>query len=91
MSNTKYNGWTNYSTWRVKLEMVQDYDASWMLLDGTNEKEQTVHLARFLKDLSQETIIDESNPGIARDLALAFLRDVNWQEIAEAIIDDMKQ
>jgi hypothetical protein len=91
MQDTKYNGWTNYATFRVWFEMFQDYDASWMLLDGQNEAEQTKHLARYLRDLSQENIIDASNPGVAREFALGFLVDVNWQEIAESIIDNMKQ
>jgi hypothetical protein len=25
-NDTKYNGWTNYATWRVNLEMVDGYD-----------------------------------------------------------------
>jgi hypothetical protein len=94
MSEQKYNGWTNYSTWRVNLEMFSDYDASWMLLtdevkDG--EAVATKHLARYIQDLAQENIIDASNPGPARDFALTFMWDVNWKEIAETIIDNMKQ
>ena len=26
MSDKKYNGWTNYATWRVQLEIIDGYD-----------------------------------------------------------------
>ena len=26
MNDTKYNGWTNYETWRVHLEMIDGTD-----------------------------------------------------------------
>ena len=26
MNDTKYNGWTNYATWRVNLEMIDGSD-----------------------------------------------------------------
>lgn len=25
MKDDKYNGWTNYATWRVQLELISDY------------------------------------------------------------------
>jgi len=63
-----YNGWTNYATWRVNLEMFDGSEFYWSA-DGAKE---------FV-----EEIIYESTPeGIARDYALAFISDVNWVEIA---------
>ena len=69
MSNTTYNGWTNYATWRVNLEVF----------DGGDWQGMT---ARDFKDLAEEHIESQSE-GLARDYALAFLADVNWYEIAE--------
>ena len=70
MSNDKtYNGWTNYATWRVNLEMFDGSEDTWSA-DSARE---------FV-----EEIIECSTPkGVARDYALAFVSDVNWVEIAE--------
>ena len=79
---TTYNGWTNYATWRVNLEMFdgQDYECFDLTQDAYN-------LGRDLKDYAEELIDATSNEGLARDYALAFLSDVNWREIAEYLIE----
>jgi hypothetical protein len=69
MSNNTYNGWTNYATWRVNLEMFDGSDESWS--------------ADSAKEFVEEIIIESTPEGVARDYALAFLSDVNWYEIAE--------
>jgi hypothetical protein len=69
MSNATYNGWTNYATWRVNLEMFDGSDQYWS--------------ADSAKEFVEEIIIDSTEEGVARDYALAFLSDVNWYEIAE--------
>jgi hypothetical protein len=69
MSNNTYNGWTNYATWRVNLEMFDGSDQSWS--------------ADSAKDFAEEVIYSTTSEGLARDYALAFLSDVNWYEIAE--------
>jgi hypothetical protein len=80
----KYNGWTNYETWRVNIEMV---DGFWGEIIKGNQKPEAHKLALDIKD-SCETWIEESAPeGLARDYALAFLSTVNWREIAQRLID----
>ena len=69
MNDTKYNGWTNYATWRVNLEMFDGSDQFWT--------------ADSAKEFVEEIIIDSTPEGVARDYALAFISDVNWYEIAE--------
>jgi hypothetical protein len=69
MSNATYNGWTNYTTWRVNLEMFDGSDQFWS--------------ADSAREYVEEIIIDSTPEGVARDYALAFLSDVNWYEIAE--------
>jgi hypothetical protein len=69
MNDGTYNGWTNYATWRVNLEVFDGGD--WEGMD-----------ARDFKDLAEEHIESQSE-GLARDYALAFLSDVNWYEIAK--------
>ena len=68
MTNQKYNGWTNYATWRVNLEMF----------DGTDFGEYQPDELRE----TAEALIEETASGLALDYALAFLKDVNWHEIA---------
>ena len=67
MSKATYNGWTNYATWRINLEVFDCLDQVW----DADEARQYV-----------EDYIHASSSGIARDYALAFIADVNWHEIA---------
>ena len=69
MNDTKYNGWTNYATWRVNLEFFDD---------GAGEYYQDAQSCREYV----ESVIEEQAQGIALDYAMAFLSDVNWHEIA---------
>ncbi len=72
--DNKYNGWTNYATWRVNLEMFDGSESYW-----------TAESAREFV----EYLIEDSTPeGVARDYAMAFLSDVNWHEIAEHYQDE---
>jgi len=74
---TKHNGWTNYATWRINLEIFDGYD---------NEDHEPV-TADELKYHAETLIECESDGGMALDYALAFLQDVHWVEIANSIND----
>lgn len=67
-----YNGYTNYETWRVSLEMFEGI---------TFEKKVEIY---ELKEMAEETI-KLQGAGLALDYALAFLDSVNWYEIADNI------
>lgn len=75
MSNTTYNGWTNYATWRVNLEIFDGSEGPW-----------DHHSA---KEFAEEIIVSQSN-GLAQDYALAFLSDVNWYEIADHYTEEVE-
>ena len=90
-ANTKHNGWTNYATWRVNLEIfdaigIEDFSGG----DPEFEPELVcpVHLAEALKERAEYYIECSSDEGLARDYAMAFLSDVNWYEIANHMIED---
>ena len=68
MEKQTYNGWTNYATWRVNLELFDGSKGTWT--------------ADSARDFVEDVIIDSTPDGIARDYALAFISDVNWHEIA---------
>jgi hypothetical protein len=88
MTDKTYNGWTNYATWRVNLEIFDGFDPFDHFSD--NQADMEDNLAEYLKDYV-ETIIYESGGGdgnLAVDYALAFLQEVNWHEIAKHMIAD---
>jgi hypothetical protein len=83
MQDKTYNGWTNYATWRVNLEM---FDGMTVLDFGDGQ-----HTAEELSDClkyTAESYIEETSSGVARDYALAFISDVDWHEIAEHMVED---
>lgn len=83
MTDVTYNGWTNYATWRVNLEMFDG-------LDYASENEWDAYdLGQLLRSEAME-IIEENAQGLACDYALAFLNDVNWREIAGHQIENYR-
>ncbi len=86
MSDKTYNGWTNYATWRVNLEVFDGFDPREYFLDG-NDEVDTAELADNLKQWADDVIIGGSE-GLVADYARAFLSDVDWHEIARHMIAD---
>ena len=83
MTDTSYNGWTNYATWRVNLEMIDGLDPremGWHKLD-------TYDMGQALKEYVNEALECNSPEGLALEYARAFISDVNWYEIAEHLTD----
>lgn len=79
-----YNGWTNYATWRVNLEMFDGGDfASDNDLDAYD-------LGQRLREFAED-LLSEQGSGMVLDYALAFLSDVNWCEIARHMIEDWRE
>ena len=81
----KYNGWTNYATWRVNLEMFDGQPAEWIDADT-----DAYALGQTLRDTALEYMVEQAS-GSALDYAEAFLADVNWYEIAEHMLEDVRQ
>jgi len=92
MSDTTYNGWTNYATWRINLEI---FDGMELDLDPSPyDKLEAYTLKDELQRIAEEIIFegmgyDERRPSnLMEDYARAFLSDVNWYEIAKHLIAD---
>jgi hypothetical protein len=69
-----YNGWSNYATWKVALEVF----------DGT-EFEETVEPS-FLEELAEEIIFGDTDRNtFVSNYAQSFLEGVDYLEIAEVI------
>ena len=80
MSNTSYNGWTNYPTWRVHLEMFDGME--FPELEGVSRYEA----GQSLKEYAEAFIEDTTSEGLGRDWALAFIATVDWYEIADHVM-----
>ena len=91
MQENTYNGWTNYATWRVALEMFDGRD-DWHETHDT--KPTRYEFAEELKN-EVEVYVDDvlgsdgrSGEAIIAGWVGSFLDDVNWDEIAENILSD---
>jgi hypothetical protein len=84
----RYNGWTNYATWRVNLEVFDGMD----VYDAfrITEDDDASELASALEQYADDMLTMNGEKGLVVDYARAFLSDVNWHEIAEHMLDDIK-
>jgi len=83
MTDKTYNGWTNYATWRVHLEVFDR-----LPLEDFSAADDVHALADACKERAEYYVECSSEPGLARDYALAFLSDVNWREIAAHMLEE---
>jgi hypothetical protein len=87
-SDTTYNGWTNYATWRVNLELCDDlcnsYHADREVFASVYELSE--RLQEYVEGVLQ---VEGQAPELTYDYALAFISDVNWYEIAEHWTDEL--
>ena len=78
---TEYNGWTNYATWRVNLEILGDI-----------EFEETA-TADDLKEIVEDCVFNNTveKDCLAADYARSFIQQVNFYEIAEGINSELDE
>lgn len=88
-SENKHNGWTNYATWRVNLEIFDNMERDYFTDEVGASDPYT--LSERLKEFAENVISYEgSAEGLAMDYARAFLAEVNFYEIAQHMIEDAK-
>ena len=83
-----YNGWTNYATWRINLEILGDIQ--W------DEYELQTLDVEMLEDYVDEIVFSnkislkspEDPAGLMEDYARAFLANVDYREILESILEN---
>lgn len=88
MNDTKYNGWTNYATWRVNLEMFDGLELGDITFLADVTLTDAYELSLLCKEYAEFILTENTQAGLALDYALAFISDVNWYEIAEHLIND---
>ncbi len=77
----EYNGWANYATWRINLEILGDI-----------EFEDRVSVDD-LKEIIEDCVFTNFNtcdtPRLIEDYARAFISEVNFYEIARSINEEI--
>ena len=76
MKKETHNGWTNYATWRINLEIFDDVE----IFEDYFYRDID---AEVCQDYAEELIFCSTPDGLAKDYAYAFLTEVNWYEIAD--------
>jgi hypothetical protein len=89
-TDNRHNGWTNYATWRVALEIFDGLDVRDMYPTEVAD-DDAYTLGKLLEEYVDSVVTQEDErPSLAVDYARAFLADVNWYEIATHMLDDIK-
>jgi len=81
-----YNGWTNYATWRINLEILGHIQ--WV------EEEIEILNEEMLEDYVENAVFENNgisgHLGLMEDYARAFLCNVDYREILESIIENFE-
>ena len=79
--NKEYNGWTNYATWRVNLEIIDGIEI------------ETQMCAAMVKEIVEDVVFSQydGTNSLMYDYASAFISEVNFYEIAESINEELNE
>lgn len=86
MTDKTYNGWTNYATWRVNLEIFDGIDPREMGWTGLDKYDLAPMLKDYVEEVLESEIGSKGEPSLALSYALAFVQDVNYREIADMLL-----
>jgi hypothetical protein len=88
MRMSTYNGWTNWETWKVSLELLDGLDASDLNIEHYTQDEY-YEAGQVIEEYVGELISMEYNTdGFVSGIVRGFLSDVNWSELAKGFIDE---
>ena len=101
-NTTNYQGWKNYETWNVKLWLdndsgLQELQTEWLetakntpikSVVWTKEENTRFILADLIKDFVEENNPLANDASMFTDLLQSAIGNVDWNEIAENIIND---
>jgi len=80
----KYNGYTNYATWRVNLEIVEQMDIEFAV------EEDLRFDADMVKEWVEYAVFGDEDPdNLMSWYAQAFLDEVNYVELAMHLNDEI--
>ena len=90
MDTKRYNGWANYATWRINLEILDGLDIE--DITGVDDKEIGAYdLGNAIAQYVEDVLFGhgECQFPLIESYARAFLDDVNYQEIAQHFLDEV--
>ena len=80
--NKEYNGWTNYATWRINLEIIDGIEID------------TIICAEYIKEYIEDVVFGQyelsNGSHLVEDYARAFVSEVNFYEIAQSINEELE-
>jgi len=80
--NKEYNGWTNYATWRINLEIIDGIEID------------TIICAEYIKEYVEDVVFGQyelsNGSHLVEDYARAFISEVNFYEIAQSINEELE-
>ena len=80
----KYNGWTNYWTWKYNLEALStEY---WLEQIEEGQFSSIYDLSQAIKDEANE-LAEEASPNWAKDWVNSTFSEVNWWELADHLAE----
>ena len=84
---TEYNGWTNYATWLINLELdlTDDPNGKYHLEKGMTSYALGQQIKEYVRD---EALCVDAMNDVVGSIVGAFLSDVDWVQIAEHVIDE---
>jgi hypothetical protein len=80
MSNDNtYNGWANYATWRINLEI---FDGDEYIIELASQCNDVYELSKTLEQYIIEVITENCENETTLNYAISFIADCNFYEIA---------
>ena len=89
MGNTTYNGWTNYATWRVNLEIFDGIDTDY-IIDMFGKDVDKEALEEYVEDVVFADL-NTNSFSLLEGYANAFLNEVNYHEIQQHLINQINE
>lgn len=93
-TDNRHNGWTNFPTWKVNLELFDSIDPRdyWSReIKGDSAYDLAVQLEEFALNYVDDADAELDGSAIVSGWVRAFLADVNWIEIAEHMMDAYRE
>jgi len=95
LSIMAYNGWTNYETWLTNL-WFENFEFTDQIKDGVFDDMDNDDIRDYVSDYIEQYVsdsVDESinSNGFIQDLVTSSLGDVDWRDIADHYVDDIKE
>lgn len=91
----QYNGWDNFETWKLSLEMMNEVQLTEMFeilgYSEGDEMPETYEVSLRLKDYVLGYVEEASGDAMVKDWARVALEAVNYYEIAQHMTADIAE